>query len=173
MVSSVRTVTKALAAEEDLLLGEGVAQQTRAGKSYTVTKVSGFRPVNSDEELLALNPIRFPKAALVKNNTVQFMKHNGAEYEALVLVTKTLVVTSNTSTIAPSADTVIFNISTAHEVSDILSGLLGQKLTIVSTTINTTIKNSTSVVLKGGADYLIPVNTGLQLVYTGSVWAEV
>jgi len=173
MATSVRTVTKALAAEEDLLLGEGVAQQTRAGKSYTVTKIGGFRPVNSDEELLALNPISFPKAALVKTSTVQFMKHNGAEYEALVLVPKTLVVTSNTSTIAPSADTVIFNVSTIHEVSDILSGVLGQKLIIVSTTANTTIKNSTNVVLKGGVDYLIPVNTGLQLVYTGSVWGEV
>ena len=174
MASSVRTVTKALAAEEDLLFGEGIAQQTRAGLSYTVSKIRGFRPVNDATELAELDFDKFPKAVLVRNGAVQFFQHNGAEYEELVLLKKTEVITTNLSSFSAIAkNTVIFTVGTAQSISDITNGIIGQELNIISTTVNTTIENNANIVLKGGSNYLIPANTGLRLVYTGTVWAEV
>lgn len=174
MTSSVRTVTKALAAEEDLLYGEGTAQQTRAGVAYTVSKIRGFRPVNDATELAELDPVKFPKVVLVRNGTLQFFQYNGTEYEQLSPLTKVETVTSPvTSFSAIAKHTVIFSSGSAHTISDITNGIIGQELNIISTTVNTTIENSANIVLKGGSNYLISANTGLRLIYTGTVWAEV
>jgi hypothetical protein len=174
MASSVRTVTKALAAEEDLLYGEGTAQQTRAGVSYPVSKIRGFRPVNDATELAELDFAKFPKAVLVRNGAVQFFQHNGTAYEELVLLKKTEVITANISSFSAIAkSTVIFSVGSTQSITDITNGIVGQELNVISTTANTTIENTASIVLKGGANYLIPANTGLRLIYTGTVWAEV
>lgn len=174
MAASVRTVTKALAAEEDLLYGEGTAQQTRAGASYTVTKIRGFRPVNSTSELEELDSMKFPKAVLVDNGLLRFFQFNGTEYEELVPVHKTETVSSVVNSVSAIAKSLfIFSVASAHTIDSITNGTVGQEVTIVSTTANTTIQNNASIVLKGGSDYLIPANTGLKLVYTGTVWAEV
>jgi hypothetical protein len=174
MASSVRTVTKALAAEEDLLFGEGTAQQTRAGRSYTVSKVRGFRPVNNQSELDDLDFNKFPKAVLVENGNFKLYQHNGTFYEELVLVNKTLVVaTPSTSISAIANNTIIFSVGSAHTVTNFDNGIKGQELNVISTTANTTIANNANIVLKGGSNYLIPTHTGLRLVYTGTVWAEV
>ena len=69
--------------------------------------------------------------------------------------------------------TIIFNVSSTHTIDTITNGVVGQELTIVSSTNNTTIENNANIVLKGSSNYAIPANTGLKLVYTGSVWAEV
>lgn len=174
MASSVRTVTKALAAEEDLLYGEGTANQTRAGVDYTVSKIRGFRPVNSQDELDSLEFAKFPKAVLVLNGLLRFYQHNGTAYEELVLIPKTEDIIANVSSFSAIAkSTVIFSVTTAQSISDITNGTKGQELTIISTTANTTIENSASIVLKGGVNYLIPANTGIKLTYTGTIWAEV
>lgn len=174
MATSVRTVTKALAAEEDLLYGEGTAQQIRAGVSHTVSKIRGFRPVNNTTELADLDFAKFPKAVLVRNGALQFFQHNGTDYEELSILKKTEVISAAvTSFSAVAKNTVIFSSTTAHSINDITNGILGQELNIVSTTLNTTIENSASIVLKGGVNYVIPANTGLRLIYTGTVWSEV
>lgn len=174
MTSSVRTVTKALAAEEDLLYGEGIAQQTRAGVTQTVTKIRGFRPVNNVTELGELDHAKFPKAVLVENGTLQFYQFNGAIYEALVPLNKTEVTAAVVSSFsAIGKNTMIFSVAAAQSISDITNGVIGQVITIISTTANTTVENSGSIVLKSGANYLIPANTGIRLQYTGTVWAEV
>lgn len=174
MVATVRTVTKALAAEEDILFGEGTAQQTRAGKSYTVNKFRNARPVNSLSELNELDFNKFPKAILVENGTIKFYQYNGAIYEELVPISKTSVETSVVSNIsAIGKQTIIFSVGSAQTITTISNGITGQELTLVSTTNNTTIENNANIVLKGGSDYAIPANTGLKLVYTGTVWAEV
>jgi len=174
MTTSVRTVTKALAAEEDLLYGEGTAQQTRAGLAYTVSKIRGFRPVNDTTELAELDPLKFPKAILVESGTYKLYQYNGAEYEQLVPASKVETITANVGTISAIAkESVIFTVSSAHTLTAITNGVIGQELNILSTTTNTTVQNNAGIVLKGGADYLIPANTGLRLLYTGTVWAEV
>lgn len=174
MASSVRTVTKALAVEEDLLYGEGTAKQNRAGVDYTVSKIRGFRPVNSQDELDALDFAKFPKAVLVLNGLLRFYQYNGTAYEQIVPITKTENIAANVSSFSAVAkSTVIFSVTTAQSISDITNGTKGQELTIISTTANTTIENSASIVLKGGVNYLIPANTGLKLSFTGTVWAEV
>lgn len=174
MASSVRTITKVLAAEEDLLYGEGLANQNRAGIDYAVSKIRGFRPVNNQDELDTLDFAKFPKAVLVLNGLLRFYQYNGVAYEQLVPVAKTIDVTANVSTFsALLLETVIFTVATAQSISDITNGTKGQELTIISTTANTTIENSASIVLKGGANYLIPANTGIKLSFTGTVWAEV
>jgi len=174
MASSVRVITKALATEEDLLYGEGTANQNRAGMDYTVSKIRGFRPVNNQDELDELDVIKFPKAVLVLNGLLRFYQYNGTAYEQLVLVPKTEDITANVSSFSAIAkSTVIFSVATAQSISDITNGTKGQELTIISTTVNTTIENSASIVLKAGVNYLIPANTGIKLSYTGTVWAEV
>lgn len=174
MAESVRTITKALAAEEDLLFGEGTANQSRAGVDYAVSKIRGFRPVNSQDELDNLDFTKFPKAVLVLNGLLSFYQHNGGAYEQIVPVYKTEDITANVSSFSAIAkSTVIFSVATAQSISDITNGTKGQELTIISTTANTTIENSASIVLKGGANYLIPANTGIKLSNTGTVWAEV
>jgi len=174
MTSSTRTITKAPAAEEDLLYGEGIAQQMRAGVPYNVTKIRGFRPVNDITELNNLNPTKFPKAVLVENGALAFYKYNGAAYEALTILTKiTTIVSEVTSFSAISLSTVLLSSGTPQSINNITNGIAGQELKLIATNGNTTIENTASIVLKGGSDYPIPSNTGLTLVYTGSVWAEV
>lgn len=174
MAATVRTVTKALAAEEDILFGEGTAQQTRAGKSYTVNKFRNMKPVNSLDELAELDFNKFPKVMLVERGAVRFYQHNGAEYEQLVPIARTSVETAAVSSIsAINMQSIIFSTTSAHTITSINTGVTGQELAIVSTTNNTTVANNANIVLKGGSDYAIPANTGLKLVYTGSVWAEV
>lgn len=174
MASSVRTVTKTLAAEEDFLYGEGTAQQTRAGTVYTVSKIRGFRPVNDSTELSELDFTKFPKAVLVENGALKFYQHNGAEYGELVPVNKTTTITSNMASLSVIAlSTIIFSVGSTQAISNFTNGIKGQELNLISTTTNTTIENNSNIVLKGGSDYLIPANTGLKLVYTGTVWAEV
>jgi hypothetical protein len=174
MSATVRTVTKALAAEEDILFGEGTAQQTRAGVAYQVTKFRNMRPVNSIDELNNLDFNKFPKAMLVENGIVKFYQHNGAVYEELIPVTRVSTETAVVTNIsAISKQTIIFNVASAHTIASINNGVIGQELNLISSTNNTTIANNANIVLKGGSDYLIPANTGLKLVYTGSVWAEV
>lgn len=87
MTDVQRTVTKVLATQQDLLFGEGQVQQTRSGGVYVVDKIRGFYPCNSQAELDALDPEKFPKAALVTDTGVQFFKHNGTDYVALGLQT--------------------------------------------------------------------------------------
>lgn len=174
MVSSVRTVTKALAAEEDLLYGEGTAQQTRAGVAYTVSKIRGFRPVADSTELSELNFSKFPKAALVESGSLRFYQHNGAEYEELVLISKTLTISSAVTSVSAIANrTIIFSVSSAHSITNFTNGIKGQELNIIATTVNTTIDNNANIVLKGGVNLNLPANTGIRLIYTGVVWAEV
>lgn len=174
MAASVRTVTKALAAEEDLLLGEGTAQQTRAGVPYTVSKIRGFRPVNDMDELNALDFNKFPKAVLVTSGYLKFFQFNGVAYEQVIPVTKTKVTTSGVTSIsAVSVNTQIISSAAPHTLDTITNGTTGQELNIIDTTGNTTIENNAGIVLKGGSNYDIPANTGIRLVYTGTVWAEV
>jgi len=151
MASSTRTITKALAAEEDLLYGEGVVQQTRAGVPYNVTKIRGFRPVNDVSELNLLDSVKFPKAVLVDNGLLSFYQFNGTEYEQLVPVTKSNVITDTSSTvIAAASQTLLFSVGSVHTISSITGGTKGQVLHIVSTTSFTTIQSNAGIVLKGG-----------------------
>ena len=174
MTSTIRTVTKALAAEEDFLYGEGLAQQIRAGATYTVSKIRGFRPINNSTELVDLDFTKFPKVILVESGTLKFYQHNGTEYEELVIIGKTLTIASAVTSVSAIANrTVIFSVATMHSIANFNNGVKGQELNILSTTVNTTIENNANIVLKGGINYLIPANTGLHLVYTGVVWAEV
>ncbi len=85
---TTRVITKALATEQDLAYGEGVVEQTRAGTSYELDMIRGFRPCNSQEELFALDPAKFPKACLVQDGTVAFYSWDGTKY-ALVSTTNT------------------------------------------------------------------------------------
>ena len=174
MASSVRTVTKTLAAEEDLLFGEGTAQQTRVGVSYTVSKIRGFRPVNDSAELDALDPLKFPKVTLVENGAYKHYQHNGTTYEQIVDISKTTTITAVVAAISVIASkTIIFSVGSANTITNFTNGIQGQELNIVSTNTNTTIENNSGIVLKGGSNYVIPANTGLRLVYTGTVWADV
>ncbi len=67
------TITKALAVEEDILHGEGSDQQVREGKVVTVTKVRNIQPINSLDDLLTLNGIKFPKARFYKFGAIDFL----------------------------------------------------------------------------------------------------
>ena len=78
---TTRTIYKALAGDEDLALGEGTVSQQRAGGSYDITKVRRIQPVNSLEELNALDTERYVKAALYLGNSVTFFAWTGTEWQ--------------------------------------------------------------------------------------------
>lgn len=82
---TTRVITKALATEQDLAYGEGVVEQTRAGVSYELDMIRGFRPCNSQEELLALDPGKFPKACITADGAVSFYAWDGTKYSVLSL----------------------------------------------------------------------------------------
>ena len=173
--TSTRTLTKVLAGEEDLLYGEGLANQTRGEQSVIVNKVRGFRPVNSIEELEELDVSRFPKAVLVENGTMRFLEFDGSYYADLSFAPLPVTVDTTVSSVPVSARTVIvFDVESPHTVSLLAGGNQGQEITLVSTQdAKTTIENNATISLKGTTDYAIPLNTGLKLVYIGTVWMEV
>lgn len=169
-----RKITKVLAVEEDINYGEGNAKQLRSGTNYPVNLVRTLRPVNNVTELTELDPERFPKAAMVYDGQISFFQHNGEEYEQLVANSKTVVVEAPIAAIsAIGKETVIISSSEVHSLSYLNNGTLGQFLNIVSTTSNTTISNSPTISLIGGVDKPLTPNTGVRLICTGSVWAEV
>ena len=69
-------VEKNLLTEEDIAYGEGLLVQQRQGIPFNLSKVRGFYPVNSVEELNALDPIKHPKAVLVSAGAVTFYSWN-------------------------------------------------------------------------------------------------
>ena len=173
MTTATRTVTKALAAEEDLLYGEGTASQTRGDNSYTVTKIRGFRPVNDIDELNALDFNKFPKAVMVQNGAFAFYQFNGAEYEQIVPLTKTQTVLSSNPVISVIGVETLLLQSASLTITTLNNGTKGQKLHIISEVDNQGIENNAGIVLKGGTNYTFPKNTGITLINTGTVWAEV
>lgn len=174
MASTVRTITKALAGEEDILYGEGLAQQTRGDTTVSINKVRGFKPVNTCEELEELDPVRFPKAIMVGRGLLQHLQWDGMNYSPLVGLPVLLDLTSAAATIDVLTQEVIrLTAPSAHVVVDLVNGFTGMKITIIAMNGNTTIANNTSLVLKSGADYLIPAGTGITFIDVGTHWAEV
>lgn len=174
MPASTRVATKALAGQEDLLFGEGVANQTRAGQSLPISKIRGFYPVNDVAELADLDFLRFPKAVVVQSGQMQFYQHNGAEYEQVQLTPKGDVTESPvTSTSAVGIETLVIDSATPHTLSNLTNGFLYQRVYIVAVTGNTTVDNNSVIKLKGGVPLLLPSGTGITLIHTGSFWSEV
>ena len=87
MTEVTRTVQKVLACEEDMNYGEEEFLQTRGSGQFQVSKIRGFRPCNSQEELDNLDPERFPKACLVLDGEITFYQYNDVttQYEVLNL----------------------------------------------------------------------------------------
>jgi len=174
MASSTRTITKVLAAEEDLLWGEGEVTQLRGDESLTLNKIRGFRPVNTQEEFDALDETKYPKVVMVQNGIMTFYQYNGSAYEVLIFQRRLdTVVTADTAFSAISKHTVVYSATSAHTIANITNGFAGQEINLISTTSNTTIANNAIISLKLGGDLLIPANTGIRLVCLGSVWVEV
>lgn len=74
-----RTVLKSLAGEEDLLWGRGQVNQSRAGGTYPVSKLSFTKVVTSIAALDLLDPTQFPSVAVVENGT-----YTVYEYDAVL-----------------------------------------------------------------------------------------
>lgn len=80
---NTKVIVKQLAAEEDLLLGEGQITQTRNGQAVTVTKLTLFKIVSSDEELQAIDTSKFKHAMLIENGFGQSYYFNGGSWMPL------------------------------------------------------------------------------------------
>lgn len=174
MPSSTSLVTKVLAAQEDLLYGEGTAAQQRAGGTITVNKVRGFYPVNNLSELSTLDSLRFPKACVVSGALVSFYQYNGVVYEQLVLLPKgEATATALTAASVVGKEVVVITSSTPHTIIDLQGGTQYQVVRLIATNTNTTVANNANISLKGGADLNLLANTGVTLCYTGTIWAEV
>lgn len=174
MASSTNLVTKVLAAQEDLLFGEGSAAQTRAGESVVVSKIRGFYPVNDLSELNALDHDKFPKACLVSGALISFYKYNGAVYEQLVILPKgETTVAALTSASVVGKEVVVVSSATPHTIIDLQGGTQYQVVRLIATNTNTTIAHNANISLRTGANLNLPANTGVTLCYTGTIWAEV
>lgn len=80
---NTKVIVKQLAAEEDLLLGEGQITQTRNGQAVTVTKLTLFKIVSSDAELQAIDTSKFKHAMLIENGFGQSYYFNGGSWMPL------------------------------------------------------------------------------------------
>lgn len=79
-----RTVLKSLAGEEDLLWGRGPVNQSRAGGTYPISKLSFTKVVTSEAALALLDPTLFPSAAVVENGTFTLYEYDVVEgYQAV------------------------------------------------------------------------------------------
>jgi hypothetical protein len=174
MPIATRVVTKALAAQQDLLIGEGTASQSRAGAVYTVDMLRMLGIVNDETDLIALDPAKFPKALLFRSGYYEIYVHNGIEYEEVVPVTSpTTIATALAQVSTIGKRTLVFSVATPHTIDALSNGAKGQELNLISTTTNTTIASNASISLKGGVDKLLAAYTGIRLVCLGSIWVEV
>jgi hypothetical protein len=83
-MANQRTVLKSLAAKEDLLWGRGQVNQSRAGGTYPVNKLSFTQVVTSEAALALLDPAEFPSAAVVENSTYTVYEYSALNgYEAV------------------------------------------------------------------------------------------
>ena len=71
-----KVIKKSLAGQEDILFGEGTVNQARGEGNYAISKVRLVYPVNSVAELDALDPTKFPKAALYTSGVVTLYEYN-------------------------------------------------------------------------------------------------
>lgn len=114
---SNRVITKSLAAQQDLLFGEGLQEQKRAGGNFVVDKIRTIYPVNSLDELNALDPEQFPKARLyTEDGTVDYVYSEG-EYVAVSDSALTLQVTEAKT----AAGTILSDGSSVQEFSETTS----------------------------------------------------
>ena len=174
MPDSTRVVTKVLGAQQDLLIGEGKAEQTRAGQSYTVDKLRLLYLANSMDEVSELDPTMFPKVLLLENGSYYLLVFDGAVYTRVPQLTTILNITDQTIINAVAAETVVVSATVPTTITNIISGNNGQRMHIIATTANTTIANNATIRLRGGVNLAIPIGTGITLVFITSVgWAEV
>lgn len=75
-----RVISKSLAAQEDLLFGESLVSQKRAGGNYVVTGIRMSYPVNNTTELNSLDAAQFPKASLYANGRKVEYFWTGTQY---------------------------------------------------------------------------------------------
>ncbi|MNQ88811.1 hypothetical protein D3C85_1040920 [compost metagenome] len=52
-------------------------------------------------------------------------------------------------------------------------GKVGQEITLIGVSGNVTIQHNATIRLKSAADYLIPTDQAIKIIYTGSKWIEV
>ena len=174
MPDSTRLVTKVLGAQQDLLIGEGKVQQVRAGVQYALDKLRLLYIANSVEELNALDPTMFPKALLIVNGVYTLQVFDGAVYQPVPQLSTLAFSTDETTIDVTASETVVITASAPHLITDLTNGVSGQRVQLVSTTVNTTIENNSSIHLRGGVDLTLPINTGVSLVFIATVgWAEV
>ncbi|UIS54097.1 hypothetical protein ZHX_gp37 [Edwardsiella phage vB_EpP_ZHX] len=73
-------VHKELGGMEDLLFGEGKAQQVRNGQPIEVTRIKLLYLIRSDAELTGLDGSRFPFVLKVAQDGAEFFRYNGSAY---------------------------------------------------------------------------------------------
>mgnify|MGYP006378670701 CR=1 FL=1 len=174
MPDSTRVATKVLGALQDLLVGEGKAQQSRAGATYTVDKIRLLYIANSLEELNALDPTMFPKALLVVNGSYSLRVFDGAMYQHVPQLPPVASLTDETTIDVTALETVVVTPTAPTIITGLSNGVNGQCVRLIATTANTTVENNSSIHLRGGVDLTLPINTGVSLVFIATVgWAEV
>lgn len=92
----IKNITKALAVQEDIAIGETTVSQVRGGVTYaSLTPFRFFYPVNSLAELNALDPTKYLKACLFVNSEYTLYSYYGGAWhictEALTSSVLTLI----------------------------------------------------------------------------------
>lgn len=174
MPDSTRIATKVLGAQQDLLIGEGKAQQSRAGTTYTVDKIRLLYIANSLEELNALDPTMFPKALLVVDGGYSLRVFDGAVYRHVPQLQPVASVTDETTIDVTAVETVVVTPTVPTIITELSNGVNGQCVRLIATTPDTTVANNSTIHLRGGSNLALPIGTGITLVFISSIgWAEV
>lgn len=157
MADVQRTITKVLGGQEDLLFGEGTVQQARSGGLYEISKIRGFYPCNSQEELDDLDPVLFPKALLVSDNSYKLYKWDTGAwvqlYEAELYSRRTVNTLADAATdLNLSAGSYFVTANAAPTTISTVSNAVVGLAVYVEFDGNTTIEHNSAIALKLMAD---------------------
>lgn len=174
IVEQSREVKKVLGALEDLLIGKGNATQERQGEKVTVTKIHLLAMVDSVADLDHLDPLKYPRALVQDAYSYRLYEYVDARYVP-VHTTKhveTLLLTSRIVSVK-GLEVIVTGSSAPLTVTDLLDGLPGQVITLISGDGNLFIDHNHTIKLK--AQKSVPVNLwgSVSLVFTGEKWVEV
>lgn len=164
---SSRTINKNLAAQEDLLFGEGLQAQKRAGGNYTVNKIRAIYPVNSLEELESLDPDKFPKARLYTDDGVEDYVYTDGQYERVTDSSLKLKVFQSPTDNLAKVETFAGGVGVVYEVRKVSDNSLA---TIYSDKDGATSipQNGTANVSNGDAEAVFYVADGDYTVTVGA-----
>lgn len=133
---------------------------------YT-TNISHYIDPDTSADVLNFNMASVTAASISRSGAKQGLVVNTR------VVARQVSLTSGVTFSVAGFSSAILNYASPATLSALNDALPGQEVTLISASGNVTIPHNATIRLKKGADYLLPADSAIKLIFTGSKWVEI